>query len=46
MSNLTLNCIVVDDDGLSRNILEDLINDTASLNLTASCANPIEAFNF
>ena len=46
MSNLTLNCIVVDDDGLSRNILEDLINDTASLNLTASCTNPIEAFNF
>ena len=37
MSNLTLNCLVVDDDSLSRNILEDLINDTTSLNLAASC---------
>ena len=46
MSNLTLNCLVVDDDSLSRNILEDLINDTTSLNLSASCQDPIQAFNF
>jgi len=46
MSNLTLNCLVVDDDSLSRNILEDLINDTTSLNLAASCQDPIQAFNF
>ena len=46
MSNLTLNCLVVNDDSLSRNILEDLINDTTSLNLAASCQDPIQAFNF
>jgi len=46
MSNLTLNCLVVDDDSLSRNVLEDLISDTASLNLAASCQDPIQAFNF
>ncbi len=46
MSNLILNCLVVDDDDLSRGILEDLINDTSSLELIASCADSIQAFNF
>ena len=40
-----MKCLIVDDDELSRGILEDLINDTASLDLVASCGNPLEAFN-
>ena len=31
-----MKCLIVDDDELSRGILEDLINDTASLDLVAS----------
>jgi len=45
MSNITINCLVVDDDDLSRGILEDLINDTSSLKLSASCSDSIQAFN-
>ena len=36
---------MVDDDELSRGILEDLISDTSSLELVASCDDPIKAFN-
>ena len=46
MSNIILNCLIVDDDDLSRNILADLIKDTSSLKLCALCSDPIEAFNF
>ncbi|MEC8967593.1 MAG: LytTR family DNA-binding domain-containing protein [Bacteroidota bacterium] len=40
-----MKCLVVDDDKLSRGILEDLISDTSSLELVASCDDPIKAFN-
>ena len=40
-----MKCLVVDDDELSRGILEDLISDTSSLELVASCNDPIKAFN-
>ena len=42
---MRMKCLVVDDDDLSRGILEDLIKDTDSLDLVASCADPIKAFN-
>lgn len=42
---MRMKCLVVDDDDLSRGILEDLIKDTDSLDLAASCADPIKAFN-
>lgn len=40
-----MKCLVVDDDELSRGIIEDLISDTSSLELVASCDDPIKAFN-
>jgi len=40
-----MKCLIVDDDDLSRGILEDLINDTSSLSLVESCDDPIKAFN-
>ena len=42
---MTMKCLIVDDDDLSRGILEDLINDTSSLSLVASCDDPLKAFN-
>ena len=42
---MMMKCLIVDDDDLSRGILEDLIDDTDSLDLVASCADPIKAFN-
>ena len=39
-----LRCIIVDDDELSRSILEDLVNDTDELDLIKSCEDPVEAF--
>ena len=32
-----MNCIIVDDDELSRSIVEDLVKETDSLNLLKSC---------
>jgi DNA-binding LytR/AlgR family response regulator len=40
-----MKCLIVDDDELSRGILEDLINDTSSLELVDSCDDPLKAFN-
>ncbi len=40
-----MNCMIVDDDELSRNIVEDLIVETDFLTLTNSCDNPVDAFN-
>jgi two-component system, LytTR family, response regulator len=40
---MILNCLVVDDDALSRSVLEDLINDTEFLTLAKSCENAMEA---
>ncbi len=42
---MKMKCLIVDDDDLSRGILEDLIQDTDSLDLIASCGDPIKAFN-
>lgn len=40
-----MNCIIVDDDELSRNIIEDLVKETEFLHLVKSCENAVEAFN-
>lgn len=42
---MALRCIIVDDDELSRNVLEDLISET-DLILVKSCVDAVEAFNF
>ena len=39
-----MNCIIVDDDELSRSILEDLVQDTEGYTLVASCESGVEAF--
>ena len=39
-----MRCIIVDDDELSRSILEDLVNDTEELELIKSCEDAVEAF--
>ncbi len=39
-----MNCVIVDDDELSRSILEDLIRDTDGYSLVASCETGVEAF--
>ena len=45
MSDITINCLIVDDDDLSRGVLEDLIKETSFLKLSASCSDSIQAFN-
>ncbi|NOZ45946.1 MAG: response regulator transcription factor [Chlorobi bacterium] len=40
-----MNCIIIDDDPMSRKVLEDLINRTDFLTLTNSYSNAIEAMN-
>ena len=40
---MKINCIIVDDEPASREILEKYISDCASLNLISSCKNAIEA---
>jgi DNA-binding LytR/AlgR family response regulator len=40
-----LKCLIVDDDELSRSIIQDLINEVTFLELVAICENPMEAFN-
>ena len=39
-----MKCIIVDDDELSRNIMEDLVSGT-DLQLVKSCSSAMEAFN-
>jgi DNA-binding LytR/AlgR family response regulator len=39
-----MNCVIVDDDELSRSVLEDLINDTEGFSLVASCETGVDAF--
>jgi DNA-binding LytR/AlgR family response regulator len=39
-----MRCIVVDDDELSRSVIEDLIEETDSLELIKSCEDAMEAF--
>jgi len=40
-----MKCIIVDDDELSRNIIEDLVQETEDLELVKSCENAVEAYN-
>lgn len=40
-----MRCLIVDDDELSRTVLEDLVNNTDSLELIKSCEDAIDAFN-
>jgi DNA-binding LytR/AlgR family response regulator len=40
-----MDCIIVDDDELSRNVIEDLVNETDFLHLVRSCESSLEAFN-
>ena len=39
-----MNCVIVDDDELSRSVLEDFINDTDGFSLVASCESGVDAF--
>ena len=39
-----MRCIVVDDDDLSRSVIEDLIEETDTLELIQSCSDAVEAF--
>lgn len=39
-----MRCIVVDDDDLSRSVIEDLIEETETLELIRSCSDAMEAF--
>ncbi len=39
-----MRCIVVDDDDLSRSVIEDLIEETDTLELIATCSDAVEAF--
>lgn len=41
-----MNCIIVDDEQMSRDVLEQCINQVDFLNLVKSCSNPMEALNF
>ncbi|GAA4831710.1 LytTR family DNA-binding domain-containing protein [Algivirga pacifica] len=40
-----MNCIIVDDEEVSRMIIKDFVQRTPSLQLIAECENAIEAFN-
>ncbi len=40
-----MRCLIVDDDELSRNIMEDLVKEDEQLELVKTCASAIEAFN-
>jgi len=41
----TINCIIVDDEPVAREILENHLSKITSVNLVAKCKNAIEAFN-
>lgn len=43
--NAKVNCIIVDDDAMTRKILENLVDETEGLNLVATCSSAIEASN-
>jgi len=41
---MALRCIIVDDDELSLNILQDLVNESSDLELVMSCDNSMDAY--
>ena len=40
-----MNCMILDDDGISRRILEEFISKTEGLTLKHSCSDPVECIN-
>lgn len=40
-----MNCVIVDDDKLSRNVIEKLVESTDNLTLIKSCENAFDAYN-
>ncbi|HBS88442.1 MAG: DNA-binding response regulator [Bacteroidetes bacterium GWF2_38_335] len=42
---MVLNCIIIDDDKLSRKVIEEFVNRTESLNLINSYSSAVEAIN-
>lgn len=40
---MKINCIIVDDEPASRNVLQQYVSDTPSLNLIVACKNAVEA---
>ncbi|GJQ63011.1 MAG: DNA-binding response regulator [Melioribacteraceae bacterium] len=40
-----INCLIVDDEPLARDVLSEFVSKIESLNLVCSCGNAIEAFN-
>lgn len=43
---MKINCLVIEDDPISRTIVCNYINQVESLNLIASCENPMQAMNY
>ncbi len=41
-----MNCLIVDDDNISRHIIQDYVKRTDFLNLIASCSSAVEAISF
>ena len=41
-----MNCIIIDDDKLSRRVIEEYINKTESLTLAGSFSTAVDAINF
>ena len=41
-----MRCLVVDDDALSREVVQDLVKDTPGLELVGSCGDAMEAFQY
>lgn len=39
----TINCLIVDDEELARNLVENYVNRLSYLNIIAKCADPLEA---
>lgn len=40
-----MNCMILDDDELSRRIIEEFISKTDGLELSHSCADPVSGIN-
>lgn len=46
MKDMKINCLVLDDDPISRTIVCNYINQVDSLHLVASCENPMQAMTY
>ncbi len=43
--NQIINCVIVDDDAMTRKIIQNLVEETEGLHLVATCSSAIEAAN-